>query len=57
MAKQVDPGKRTDFHKTMAKMIYKELFAIIAEIEEYGFSIDLDINRREERARPGRVRV
>jgi len=40
--------------KTMAKMIYKELFAIIAEIEDYDFSIDLEINLREERARLAR---
>lgn len=40
--------------KTKAKMIYKELFAIIAEIEDYDFSIDLEINLREERARLAR---
>lgn len=40
--------------KTMAKMIYSALFVIIAEIEDYGFSADLEINLREERARLAR---
>ncbi len=40
--------------KSVAKLIYSALFALIEEMEEYGFSPELEINLRETHARMAR---